>query len=173
LIQAFQRLVRYYPEARLLLVGEGLDRAKFEALAKGDNRIRFAGLQQDVGSWIAAMDVFCFPSREEGLGSSVLDAMALRIPVVASCVGGLPELIGDEERGLSVCDHDPCNWEKAIQRALTDGMARQRQVDAAYDFAAKNGVGAMTKNYVTLYEKILIDQHFDASGAKNIVGAKF
>jgi glycosyltransferase involved in cell wall biosynthesis len=117
------------------------------------------------------MDVFCFPSREEGLGSSVLDAMALRIPVLASCVGGLPELIGDQERGLSVGDHDPGNWEKAIRRALTASVARQRQVDAAYDFAVGNGVGVMTKSYVTLYEKILRDKHCGTLGAKKIVGA--
>ncbi len=171
LIQAFQRLVRDYPEARLLLVGEGPDRARFEVLAKGDSRIRFAGLQQEVGSWIAAMDVFCFPSREEGLGSSVLDAMALRIPVVASCVGGLPELIGDQERGSTVGDHDPGNWEKAIRRALTDGVARPRQLDAAYDFAVGNGVGTMTKSYVALYEKILSDGYRGTPGENNIVGA--
>ena len=94
LIEAFHALLADYPEARLLLVGDGPDRARFESLAKGDKRIVFAGYQQEVGSWIAAMDAFCFPSREEGLGSSVLDAMALGVPVVASTVGGLPELIG-------------------------------------------------------------------------------
>jgi len=172
LIQAFQRLVRDYPQARLLLVGEGPDRAQFESLANNDNRIHFAGLQRDIGPWIAAMDVFCFPSREEGLGSSVLDAMALQIPVVASRVGGLPELIGDDERGLSVCDHDPSNWERSIRRILTEDAMRRRNVDTALDFAAKNGVGTMTKNYMALYENILTDMHRDAARSKSVVGVR-
>lgn len=170
LIQAFQRLVQTYPCARLLLVGEGPDRAHFESLANRDSRIHFAGLQQEVGSWIAAMDVFCFPSREEGLGSSVLDAMALRVPVVASRVGGLPELIGNDERGLSVCDHDPSNWERSIRRTLTEDAARRRQVDAAYDFAAEHGVGAMTKSYVALYENVLSSAHQGGEYSRGTVG---
>jgi glycosyltransferase involved in cell wall biosynthesis len=172
LIQAFRRLVHDYPQARLLLVGEGPDRCDFENLANGDNRIHFAGLQQEVGSWIAAMDVFCFPSREEGLGSSVLDAMALRVPVVASSVGGLPELIGRDERGLAVNDHDPSNWEKSIRRILAEDAMRQRMVDAAHDFATENCVGTMTKSYMALYENVLHRMHH-AEDAEHAVGVRF
>jgi glycosyltransferase involved in cell wall biosynthesis len=171
LIQAFRRFVHDYPHARLLLVGEGPDRADFENLANGDNRIHFAGLQEEVGSWIAAMDVFCFPSREEGLGSSVLDAMALRVPVVASNVGGLPELIGRDERGLAVSDHDPANWEKSIRRMLTEDAMRQHMVAAAHDFAAENSVAAMTKSYMALYENVLNRIHH-AEDAEHAVGVR-
>jgi glycosyltransferase involved in cell wall biosynthesis len=173
LIKAFQRLSGDYPRARLLLVGEGKDRAYFESLANGDNRIHIAGFKQDVGSWIAAMDVFCFPSREEGLGSSVLDAMALRIPVIASSVGGLPELIGGDQRGTSVNDHDPANWEKSIRQILDDNVTRQRHVNAAYDFATENGIDAMTKSYVALYSNILRNAQYGPKGARHAFGARF
>jgi glycosyltransferase involved in cell wall biosynthesis len=155
LIEAFHALLADYPQARLLLVGEGPDRDHFESLAKGDKRIYFTGFQQEVGSWIAAMDVFAFPSREEGLGSSVLDAMALGVPVVSSAVGGLPELLGHDERGLVVPDHDPANWSRSIRRMLTDDAMRKRQVDIARQFAGENGVAAMTKSYLALYGDIL------------------
>lgn len=155
LIEAFHQILADYPQARLLLVGEGPDRTHFESLAKCDKRIVFADFQREVGAWIAAMDVFCFPSREEGLGSSVLDAMALGIPVVASAVGGLPELIGCNERGLLVDDRDPASWVHAIRRMLTDAAMRNRQVDAARRFAAENSIAAMTKSYLVLYGDIL------------------
>lgn len=155
LIEAFHALLADYPQARLLLVGDGPDRAYFENLAKGDKRIFFAGFQREVGSWIAAMDIFCFPSREEGLGSSVLDAMALGVPVAASAVGGLPELIGRDERGLLVCDHASANWRRSIQCMLTDDAMRKERVVAARRFAGENGVAAMTKHYLDLYGNIL------------------
>lgn len=161
LIQAFQRLLNDFPEAQLLLVGEGPDRSQFEALANGDSRIHFAGFQEDVGSWIAAMDLFCFPSREEGLGSTVLDAMALRVPVVAAMVDGLPELIGDNERGLGVADHDPATWEQSIRRMFGNDAIRTQRVDAANRFAMENGIDAMTKSYLAVYESVLTARHFE------------
>jgi glycosyltransferase involved in cell wall biosynthesis len=172
LIQAFKRLLCDFPQARLLLVGAGPDRADFETLAAGDDRIHFAGLQQEIGSWIAAMDVFCFPSREEGLGSSVLDAMALRIPVVTSNVGGLPELIGNNHRGLAVDNHDPAKWTQAIRRMLEDSALQQRMTDAAYQFATENGIGVMTKSYMTLYESILIQRYTRTAHANQALGAR-
>ncbi|MFI4940876.1 MAG: glycosyltransferase family 4 protein [Burkholderiales bacterium] len=158
LIEAFHAVLADYPEARLLLVGEGPDRACFESLAKGDKRIVFAGFQREVGSWIAAMDIFCFPSREEGLGSSVLDAMALGVPVVASAVGGLPELIGRNERGLLVDDHDPASWCQVIRRMLADDAMRNSQLGAARQFARENSIAAMSKSYLALYDNILACQ---------------
>jgi glycosyltransferase involved in cell wall biosynthesis len=169
LIEAFHKLLIDYPQARLLLVGDGPDRVHFESLAKGDKRIYFAGFQQEVGSWIAAMDVFSFPSREEGLGSSVLDAMALGIPVVASAVGGLPELIGHDERGLLVRDHDPANWSRSIRRMLTDDAMCHCQVNAARQFAKENGVAAMTKSYLELYGNILNCTHYALKESRHAV----
>ena len=155
LIEAFHKLSAIYPDARLLLVGDGPDKARFEMLAKSDPRIFFAGFQSDVGSWIAAMDVFAFPSREEGLGSSVLDAMMLGVPVVASAAGGLPELIGANQHGLQIDSHDPDDWANALQRLLTDQALRFRLIDAARKFAQQHDIGAMTASYLKLYKNIL------------------
>jgi glycosyltransferase involved in cell wall biosynthesis len=136
------------------LLGEGPDKAEFQRQANNDPRIIFAGFQQDVGSWIAAMDVFAFPSREEGLGSSVLDAMLLGVPVVSSTVGGLPELIGSEQRGLLVGDGDPQTWAAAIRRMLEDAIMRNRLRDAALLFARSHDVAAMTREYLEIYREI-------------------
>lgn len=164
LIQAFLRLVQDFPTAQLLLVGDGPDRAQFEALANGDARIHFVGFQNDIGSWTAAMDLFCFPSREEGLGSSVLDAMALKVPVIAAKVDGLPELIGNDERGLGVDGHEPAAWESAIRRMLGDAALRANVAQAGNRFAAENGIEAMTRNYLAVYENVWTSRHYQGAG---------
>ncbi len=155
LIRAFQALALDYPDARLVFIGDGPDRASFEQIAAGDKRIHFVGFQEEVGTWIAMLDVFCFPSREEGLGSSVLDAMSLQIPVVAAAVGGLPELIGRNERGLLVADHCPLRWAQAIRDVLCVKDGTRARIEAACAFAGGNGVAAMSNAYLSEYEKIL------------------
>ncbi len=155
LIRAFRLLARDFPDARLVLVGEGADRAEFERQACADARIHFAGFQEQVGSWIAAMDLFCFPSREEGLGSTVLDAMRLGVPVIAAAVGGLPELIGRDERGRLIATHDPASWSDAMRDALEHRQGYVARIDAAKEFADSNGMMAMSRGYLAPYQQIL------------------
>lgn len=165
LIAAFQQLTASYPDARLVLLGEGPDREKFQQQAGNDARIVFAGFQQDVGSWLSAMDIFAFPSREEGLGSSVLDAMLLGVPVVSSTVGGLPELIGADARGLSVQGSDPAQWADALRRMLEDHAMRERMRTAALEFAQSHDIAAMTRQYLDIYRNIIRAQTASRSTA--------
>lgn len=155
LIQAFLRLTRVHPNARLVLVGEGPDRAYFERLAEGDRRIVFAGFQESVGEWIAALDLFAFPSREEGLGSSVLDAMLMGIPVVSSTVGGLPELSVDGQNSVMVQGFDPDDWADAIERLLGDVKACANLVQHARCFARAHDIEAMTTSYRAAYREVV------------------
>lgn len=155
LIAAFRELVAMWPDARLVLVGDGPDRAQLQALAGADSRIMFAGQRNDVAAWMSAMDVFAFPSRVEALGSSVLDAMLLGVPVVASTAGGLPELTGKDERGLSVASHKTAEWASAIRRLLEDEELRLRLVAAGGVFAQANDVDAHAKRYWTLYRRVV------------------
>lgn len=154
LIAAFQKLVLMYPDARLVLVGDGPDSLRLKQQANGDSRIIFAGFQNDVGAWLAAMDLFVFPSRKEGLGSSVLDAMLLAIPVIASDVGGLPELIGKQERGWLVSGHDPEVWCRAINEVLLDTTQKKQRIAAAKAFSKGNSVASMATDYLNIYREI-------------------
>lgn len=155
LIEAFRRVSVSHPNARLLLVGEGPDRERFEQLAAGDPRIVFAGFQQNVGDWIAAMDVFAFPSREEGLGSSVLDAMLIGVPAVTSAAGGLPELNVNQKTTLMVESLCPADWASAIRHLLSDPEYRSLLIESARSFAQTNDVAAMTERYVSVYRELL------------------
>jgi L-malate glycosyltransferase len=88
---------------QFLLVGGGtLEKTlRQEALSLGlENHLVFTGFVEDPGPYFGAMDIFLFPSLEEGLGTSVLDAMAMGIPVVASQVGGIPELLVSGQQGF-------------------------------------------------------------------------
>ncbi len=156
LIAAFHDLLTHHPNARLVLLGEGPDKEQFQRLANGDPRIVFAGFQADVAPWMAAMDVFVFPSREEGLGSSVLDAMLLGVPVISSAAGGLPELVGRErQRGLIVLREDPKTWSEAMSQMLANHDMRARLRAAAQKFAMVRDIRAMTRDYLELYRNVI------------------
>ena len=100
------------------------------------------------------MDLFVFPSREEGLGSSVLDAMLLGVPVIAANVGGLPELIGSNERGWLVSGHDPSTWATTMRDALSNTEQAQRFIDAGRKFAQSTSSAAMATAYLAIYQQI-------------------
>jgi glycosyltransferase involved in cell wall biosynthesis len=121
------------PEARLVVAGEGELRPPLEAqvqeLGLGD-RVVFAGFRQDLDRLLPAFSVFCLSSRLEGLGTSLLDAMAFGLPVVATAAGGIPEAVEDGVTGRLVPPRDPRALADALVHALAD-EARRRAWGAA------------------------------------------
>jgi glycosyltransferase involved in cell wall biosynthesis len=111
-----------------LVVGDGPDRPALETelgrLALED-RVRLAGERHDVSDLLAAADVFVLSSASEGLPVSVLEAMAANLPVVASRVGGVPELVVDGETGLLVEPGDPEELAAALERLVGDRNLRR------------------------------------------------
>ncbi len=123
LLASWPLVLRAVPDAYLLIVGEGSRRDALEAQArelKIAHRVVFTGRRDDVPSVTAALDVAVLPSYREAQGLSILEAMALSRPVVASNVGGIPEMIEDGRTGLLVPPHDPPALAAAIIRLLTD-----------------------------------------------------
>jgi glycosyltransferase involved in cell wall biosynthesis len=123
LLDAWPAVQAVHPEAWLLIVGEGSERNALEAQAAGlgiAQRVVFAGRREDVPAVTAALDVAVLPSYREAQGLSVLEAMALSRPVVASRVGGIPEMIEDGVSGLMVPPNDPGALAGAINRLLSD-----------------------------------------------------
>lgn len=123
LLEAWPAVLRAVPDAYLLIVGEGSRREALEALARHlriAHRVVFTGRRDDVPSVTAALDVAVLPSYREAQGLSILEALALSRPVVASNVGGIPEMITDGVTGLLVPPHDADALAAAITRLLTD-----------------------------------------------------
>jgi len=123
LLAAWPSVLRRVPTAYLLVIGEGsqCDGLRRQAAAlRIAHRVVFTGRRDDIPAVTAALDVAVLPSYREAQGLSILEAMALSRPVVASNVGGIPEVIEDGVSGLLVEPHDADGLAQAISRLLLD-----------------------------------------------------
>jgi L-malate glycosyltransferase len=123
LLEAMALLRRQQPEAWLVILGEGELRGALEAraLALGlADRVVFAGFRRDLDRLLPAFSVFCLSSHLEGLGTSLLDAMAYGLPVVATAAGGIPEAVDDGVTGRLVPPRDPAALAQALAEVLCD-----------------------------------------------------
>jgi L-malate glycosyltransferase len=119
LLDAVPAILARHPDAELVVAGDGERRADLEAQARRLgllDRCRFLGHRDDVPAVLAAADVFVLPSRSEASPNSVIEAMAAGLPVVATSVGGIPELVTDGRTGRLVPPGDP----SALAQALVD-----------------------------------------------------
>jgi glycosyltransferase involved in cell wall biosynthesis len=136
LIEAWPHVLRECPDAYLLIVGEGSRRDFLEQLAAAHrvaHRVVFTGRRDDIPAVTAALDVAVLPSWREAQGLSILEAMALSRPVVASDVGGIPEMIEDGVTGLLVPHDDPPALAAAIVRLLKDHVFADTIARAGHD----------------------------------------
>jgi glycosyltransferase involved in cell wall biosynthesis len=122
LLQAVPLVLGAFPSTKFLIVGDGPLRKKLEGQAKDLNisaHLVFTGKRKDVPDLLSAMDVFVLPScSREGLGISIIEAMALEKPVVATEIGGIPEVVADEETGYLVPPKNPDALAEAIVKFL-------------------------------------------------------
>lgn len=103
LIHAMKEVLKEFPDAKLALVGDGKERRYYEKLARPIARnVLFMGRRKDVAQLMAAADVFVLPSVREAFGLVLLEAATSGVPIVATNVGGIPEIIENEESGLIV-----------------------------------------------------------------------
>lgn len=142
-----------HPDWALALVGDGCDRPMLAARA-GDN-CHFCGQVADVLPYLAAFSVFAFPSRQEGLGSSLLDAMQLGKPIVAAAVGGIPDIIRDGENGLLVPLNDADALDAALCRLNQDPALAARLAGKAREDARRYTPQLMAERYLSLYRELL------------------
>ena len=136
-IEVFARVRRETP-ARLLMVGDGPDLAEASRLAKAlgvERDVDFLGVQDQVVPLLSAADVFLLPSAQESFGLAALEAMACEVPVVASRVGGLPEVIEDSVSGFLHPLDDLDGMARSTLRLLTDRALHERFAAAARETA--------------------------------------
>lgn len=129
LILAAPQVIRQRPHTRFILAGAGGYQPRLEDLCeqlKLQDHVTFAGHLPDVRPLLAASDIFCHPSLEDGLPNSVGEAMAMALPVVASRVGGIPEIITHEHNGLLVAPRNVEELTAALVRMADDPGLRAR-----------------------------------------------
>ena len=113
---------------RVLIIGEGPQKKELEDLVKKVNmedKIFFVGFQSDIENWLPAIDVFVLPSLTEGTPMSLLEAMANGIPVVASAVGGVPQVVDSGKNGILVAPGKPEEIVDAVNRLYQDETLRK------------------------------------------------
>ena len=128
-LEAFRQLLRTHPAARLWLAGGGPDLEKMQALARDLGiapRVAFLGFRRDLPELLAAADIQVHPSHTEGLPLAVCAGMAAGLPIVASRVGGVPEVIHDGRTGVLVPAGDPAAVARAVAALLDDPQRARR-----------------------------------------------
>jgi len=129
LLEAAAGVCERHPRAVFLWVGDGRLRDSLQARAERmglGRRMRYLGRRDDVADILAGLDIFVLPSIIEGLSYSILEAMATGLPVVATRVGGNPELIRDGREGLLVAPRRPSRLAAALSTLIDDGGLRRR-----------------------------------------------
>jgi glycosyltransferase involved in cell wall biosynthesis len=161
LLRALAELAPVFPSAHLLLVGDGPLRQELQRLADGldlGGRVHFAGYQAEPESFLAMVNVFAISSRSEGMPLSVLEAWASGLPVVASAVGGLPELIGSTGAGLLFPTGDVAALASRLSDLLADeqtrlNMGRRGRQVVEQSHSVQRMAGEYHRHYLSLLGK--------------------
>ncbi len=155
LIRAFARLLPRIPDAQLQIVGDGPCMPKLRALTSElriGNVVHLVGYQPDPHSYLRAMDVFALTSCSEGMPVSILEAFRARVPVVASRVGGVCELIEHGRTGMLFESGDEMALTAQLEEVLNDKQLSQRLAKAGHDLLmAQFDSSAMARNYQRHY----------------------
>lgn len=148
------------PDARLLMVGDGRERASLELLAASlgvSGRVRFAGLVKDSQRLMKAFDRLVISSRTEGTPMVLFEAIAAGVPVVATRVGGIPDVVSEREAYLA--EPDAGQLARQIRLALGDGGEAERRAVAAKERLERTANGeAWLENYEQLYRRCREDR---------------
>ncbi|HET8577307.1 MAG TPA: glycosyltransferase [Methylomirabilota bacterium] len=160
LIEAFGLLRAAHPKSSLLLVGDGIRRPWVESLARQaglGEAVLFTGFRPDVPALLGCMDCFVLAStRTEGVPQSLLQAFASGVPVVASNVGGVPEVVADGVTGLLVKPESAPALAQAVENVLADPIAAARRARAARELVeARFSHAAAVARLLALYEELL------------------
>lgn len=161
LIEAFATVAREMPEARLVLLGDGTElpaaRRQVGELGLAD-RVELPGPQADVWPWLAKAHVFALASHYEPLGIAVLEAMAAGLPVVATGVDGIGELVQPGVTGELVPPGDPAALARALIAVLGDPEAARRMGTAGRAVAEGERMEACVDRYFELFERLLAER---------------
>ncbi len=134
LLKALPSVLECFADAQLLIAGDGVLRGELEDEAASlhvSQNVRFLGMRHDVPVLMSLANLFIFPSRFEGMPNAVLEAMSHGLPVIATAVQGVDEIVRDGQNGLLVPLEDPAALSQAILRLLQDPAERQRLGSAA------------------------------------------
>lgn len=149
----------YRQKLKLVIVGDGPMMGELKALVQKKDIADvtwLSGARDDIPEWLQAMDLFVLPSKAEGVSNTILEAMATGLPVVATAVGGNPELVVDGKTGVLIPPEDPVAMADAIECYLNTpallqchGSAGRSRVEESFS------MNAMVNNYLAVYGELV------------------
>ena len=147
------------PGVILVFAGDGELRTDLESLASRlgvAERVRFLGWREDTAELLGMADLFVLPSHNEGLGLVLIEAMAKRLPVVATSVGGVPEVVAEGKTGLLVPPHAPEALARAVGELVGDPDLRRRMGEAGYRRAVERfSIDATARQTSDVYRELI------------------
>jgi glycosyltransferase involved in cell wall biosynthesis len=155
IIAAARRLAGTHADIHFMLVGGGDDEAMLRALAGALPNLNFTGFVENVGDYLGAFDIFILPSRREGIGSILFDAMEQSLPLIVTPVGGVPRIVREGENGIVIAVDAPEQLADAILRLQLDAGLRTRLGAAGRQIALNHTPPQMAQSYLELYHSIL------------------
>ena len=162
LLRAISKIKTQYPNIVLLLIGDGVLRNELEVLTKQFNiedNVRFLGYRTDIPDLLSATDIYVHPTTNEGFGIAIIEAMAVGVPVIATNVGGIPEIITDEKYGVLVPAENP----QALADAISDlimhpekrkSMSEEERKHVEITFTNQ----IMANKYMAIYSQLVEDR---------------
>jgi glycosyltransferase involved in cell wall biosynthesis len=158
LIQASRILREQAPKIKVIVVGRGPLEIKLDKQARQmgvDDIVFFLGFRKDIPRILASLDLFVLSSRYEGLGTSLLDAMASRLPIVATRTGGIPDVVIHQETGLLVPPRNPEALAQSILMLYRDRNLGTRLGQRGYEVVHQRfSAQAMAGKVIDLYERV-------------------
>ena len=138
-----------------IMVGSGRDELILKNISKNLDNVYFTGQVENIGDYLNAFDVFIFPSKHEGLGSTLIDAISFGLPVIASDVGGIPEIIRHEENGYLIKPANITGYFSALKKlylnkCLIEKMNKKNRLKSK-DFTIEK----MTSSYIGIYKNAM------------------
>src|SRR2546426_1949361 len=158
-VEILARVLRKGIKTRLVMVGDGSERTNVEHRARClgvYDQCIFVGKQPNIVDYLSAADVLLLPSEQESFGLAALEAMACEVPVIASRVGGIPEVVTDVETGFLSAVGDVEKMADDAARLLSDATLRREMGNRAREFAVANyRTDIVIPRYIEFYERIL------------------
>ncbi len=158
-LKAFARAADPFPNAQLVIIGDGDARAELEAEANALNlahRAHFIGWQPDAARLMAGFDIFLMPSLREGFGLALLEAMAARLPIVASGISAIPEVVIDGATGYLAPARDVATLVEHLSLLLGDADLRARMGAAGEARLREHfSVERMTTRTLAVYDQVV------------------
>jgi N-acetyl-alpha-D-glucosaminyl L-malate synthase BshA len=161
-VEILARVLKKGVKTRLVMVGDGSERTNAEHRARClgvYEQCSFVGKQPRIVDYLSASDVLLLPSEQESFGLAALEAMACEVPVIASRVGGLPEVVTDGETGCLSPVGDVDKMAADAARLLADGKLRREMGSRARESAiSRYRTDVVIPQYIGFYEQVIAKQ---------------